>query len=82
MSSRLTAHMKAGNQELPDIPQIDVLSPLVTVALGQNPSSFSLQGLNPYLVGRGPRKILIDSGEGRLEYLDRKSLRPCDFFTI
>ncbi len=68
--SRLTAHMKGGEQELPMIPQIDVLSPLVTVVLGQNPSNFSLQGTNTYLVGRGRKKILIDSGQGEPGYLD------------
>lgn len=45
----LTAHMKNGVQELPSLPQIDVLSPLVTVVLGEAPhlvlSFFFARGL-------------------------------------
>jgi hypothetical protein len=91
MLNRLSAHLKDGKQNLPPLSPVEVLSPLVTVALGPksvlrllrfpisrcilhagcNPSSFSLQGTNTYLVGAGPRKILVDSGEGRVQYLDQ-----------
>ena len=37
------------------LPDVDVWSPRVTVALGQNPSLFTGPGTNTYLVGTGPR---------------------------
>ena len=55
MTSRLTAHLSKGAQKLPSLPDFAQLSPLVTTILGQNPSSFTLQGSNTYLVGSGSK---------------------------
>lgn len=41
----------------------------VFTALGQNPSAFTGPGTNTYLVGTGPEKILLDTGDGRPEFL-------------
>ena len=51
---------------LPDVAQ---WSERVTVALGQNPGPFTGPGTNTYLVGTGPRRILVDTGQGLPEYL-------------
>lgn len=52
-----------------ELPDVDVWSPRVVVALGQNPGLFTGPGTNTYLVGTGRERVLIDTGEGRPEYL-------------
>jgi endoribonuclease LACTB2 len=51
------------------LPDVDVWSERVTVALGQNPSVFTGPGTNTYLIGTGRRRLLLDPGEGRPDYL-------------
>jgi len=51
------------------LPDIDVLSPRVAVALGQNPSRFTGPGTNTFLVGTGPKRLLLDTGSGHDEYM-------------
>jgi hypothetical protein len=51
------------------LPDVDVWSERVTVALGQNPSAFTGPGTNTYLVGTGRRRILLDTGQGVPGYL-------------
>ena len=52
------------------LPDVDVWSERVVVALGQNPGVFTGPGTNTYLIGTGPQRILLDTGEGRPAYLD------------
>ncbi|MCJ1471626.1 hypothetical protein MMC13_000266 [Lambiella insularis] len=49
---------------LPPLKDVEQLSPLVTRILGGNPSKFTLQGTNTYLIGRGPSRLLLDTGQG------------------
>ena len=51
------------------LPDVDVWSPRVAVALGQNPSLFTGPGTNTYLVGTGRERILLDTGQGIPAYL-------------
>ncbi len=51
------------------LPEVDVWSERVVVALGMNPSLFTGPGTNTYLIGTGRRRILLDTGQGRPAYL-------------
>jgi len=51
------------------MPDVDVWSDRVAVALGQNPSPFTGPGTNTYLIGTGPERILLDPGQGLPSYL-------------
>lgn len=52
------------------LPDVDVWSDRVVVALGQNPGIFTGPGTNTYLVGTGKRRILLDTGSGVAAYPD------------
>jgi glyoxylase-like metal-dependent hydrolase (beta-lactamase superfamily II) len=51
------------------MPNFDRWSQRVVTALGQNPSAFTGPGTNTYLVGTGKERILLDTGDGRRDYL-------------
>jgi glyoxylase-like metal-dependent hydrolase (beta-lactamase superfamily II) len=51
------------------LPDIDVLSSRVAVALGQNPSMFTGPGTNTYVIGTGKKRLLLDTGSGHDEYM-------------
>ncbi|KAF5386851.1 hypothetical protein D9615_001987 [Tricholomella constricta] len=55
--------------QLEVLPSVSRLSDHVVRVLGQNPGKFTLQGTNTYLIGKQNPYILIDTAEGRDEYI-------------
>ncbi|KAG2781285.1 hypothetical protein PC129_g7898 [Phytophthora cactorum] len=59
------------SRNLPSISNVDQLPGQVLRVLGNNPSRMTLRGTNVYMVGSGPRRLLIDSSDGNEVFVKR-----------
>ncbi|KAF2648484.1 putative metallo-beta-lactamase domain protein [Lophiostoma macrostomum CBS 122681] len=63
-------YLDAQQAHLPELKDVEQVSPRVLRVLGQNPGKFTLQGTNTYIIGTGSRRLIIDSGQGIPKWAD------------
>lgn len=55
---------------IPALPEVEQVSTSIWRILGSNPSKFTLQGTNTYLLGKGKERILVDTAQGMSQWRD------------
>lgn len=63
-------YLKGQIASLPDLPDVEQLTPRVLRVLGQNPGKFTFQGTNTFIIGTGRDRILVDTSGGEPEYAE------------
>ncbi|SLM39056.1 beta lactamase [Lasallia pustulata] len=57
-------YLKGQTARLPQLANVEQLTPGVLRVLGQNPGKFTFQGTNTYIVGTGHHRIIVDTSGG------------------
>ncbi|TKA66030.1 hypothetical protein B0A49_08118 [Cryomyces minteri] len=73
-------YLKGQTARLPQLVNVEQLTPGVLRVLGQHPGKFTFQGTNTYIVGTGQERLIIDTSGGEPEWTEliKSTLKSID----